>query len=342
MHTPTTPTTTMTTTLHATSSRRNAMPITPTVPTTTRNATDTEKTAMPTAHPLTTTLFTTLLTTPHRRTAMPLTTAVPTTPLIANDTEKPMTDTRLISTIDSPANDVTPHRAAHHGGARSPAMPTAITVQTRTDRHSRTAPTHTTTPEIHMPPTSIPSSYVPSLTLVHSAPDARKTETSPVPAQSRPSLRASQVHPVAEEELAFFFSIDPDNDTSAPARRVIARWIATLPERDQDALSLYFDREPWPASIRKHGIDHQRGYALVLAHASAYERWPNVPQRWAHLRHASLQLEAAVDRHGPRVLRYLTRRSEWTFAAALRAYVMARGRAPSVLGAKRPGRKEAP
>jgi hypothetical protein len=193
-----------------------------------------------------------------------------------------------------------------------------------------------------MPPRSIPSTAIPSLTLVHSAPAARETETSPPSTWSRPSLRASQVHPVAEEELAFFFSTHPDNDTSAPARRVIARWIATLPERDQDVLSLYFDPEPWPASIRKHGVDHHRGYALVLAHASAYERWPSVPQRWAHLRHASLQLEAAVDRHGPRVLRYLTRRSEWTFAAALRAYVMARGRAPSVLGAQRAGHKEAP
>jgi hypothetical protein len=321
MHTTTTPTTTMTTTLHATSSRRNAMT---------------------TAHTLTTTLSTTLLTTPHRRNAMPIATTVLTTPRIATDTEKPrMTHTRLISTIDSPANDVTPHRAAHHAGARSPAMPTAVAVQSRTSRHPRT-----TTPEIPMPPTSIPSTsipstHVPSLTLVHSAPGARKTETSPLPAQSRPSLRASQVHPVAEEELAFFFSPHPDNDTSVPARRVIARWIATLPERDQDALSLYFDSEPWPASIRKYGIDHQRGYALVLAHASAYERWPNVPQRRAHLRKVSVQLEAAVNSHGPRVLRHLTRRSEWTFAAALRAYVKARGRAPSVLGAQRPSHKEA-
>ena len=80
----------------------------------------------------------------------------------------------------------------------------------------------------------------------------------------------------------------------------------------------------------------------MLAHASAYERWPNVPQRGAHLRQASLQLEAAVEKHGPRVLCHLTYRSEWTFAAALRAYVKARGRAPSVLCPPGMGPKEAP
>jgi len=214
-------------------------------------------------------------------------------------------------------------------------MPTAIAVQSRTPRH-----TQTTTPEIPMP--SPTPTHVPQLTLVHSAPAARETETSPPPTRSRPSLRASQVHPVAEEELAFFFSTNGANDASVPARRVIADWIATLSEHHQDALSLYFDREPWPESLRGDGFDLRCGYALVLAHASPYTRWPNVPQRPAHLRRISEQLQAAVRSHGPRVLCYLTRRSEWTFAAALRAYVKARGRAPSVLGPLGRGRKEAP
>ena len=221
---------------------------------------------------------------------------------------------------------------------RRNAMPAAVPVLS-TPRNPRP----TTTQEITMPAAPpIPSTPVRSLTLVHSALDSRERGTSPAPARSRPSPRASQVSPIAEEELAFFFSRATENDASVPARRAIARWIAALPQRDQDALSLYFDPEPWPKSIRKYGIGSERGYALVLAHASAYERWPSVQQRSAYLRQASLQLEAAVDRHGLRVLVHLTRRSEWTFAAALRAYVKARGRAPSALCPPGIGPKEAP
>lgn len=290
---------------------------------------------------------------------MPIATAVTTTPRNTTDTENtPMPHADLLSKTDSPANDVappasstqlataatpplTPHRAAHHAGASSPAMPTAIAVQSRTPRKPTTT---TTSSEIPMPAfTPLQPTLAISIARVGSPPAVRETETSPRPAtHPGPSPRASQVPSIAEEELAFFFRCDAQGEACVRSRRVIARWLATLSLRDQDALSLYFDPEPWPASIRKHGIDSERGYALVLAHASAYKRWPDVPQRCAHLRQASQQLEAAVDTHGPRVLRHLTRRSEWTFAAALRAYVKARGRAPSVLRPPGMGPKEAP
>jgi hypothetical protein len=266
-----------------------------------------------------------------------------------------MTDPCLLSTLDSPANDVAPpasafrlaavttppltrNRAAHHAGARSPAMQTATAVQSRTTRTHRS-----TTPETAMiASTSVQSTSVATLTLVHSARAAIELDTSPGSTRRRPFLLASQVSDVAEKELDFFFAQDGDDDASVLARRVIANRIATLSDRDQDALSLYFDPEPWPESIRREGVDYRRGYALVLAHASPYERWPDGPQRQTYLRQVSLQLLAAVETHGPRVLCHLTRRSEWTFAAALRAYVKARGRAPSVLGPQGRSRKEAP
>jgi hypothetical protein len=50
---------------------------------------------------------------------------------------------------------------------------------------------------------------------------------------------------------------------------------------------------------------------------------------------AGATLRAAVLERGPRALRHLTRRAEWDFATALRAYAKARGRAPSVLAGQR-------
>ena len=301
---------------------------------------------------VTTTLTATLHTTPDRRAPMPIAAAASTPPDATHTEKPPMTTARLTSTLDSPANDVAPpaspcelalvampplnpHGAAPRAGATSPAMPTANAVQTRTPRTPSPEPAM---PTIH----TFKRNPVPSLTLVHSAPAVAVAETSSGPTCPRPRVLASQVSDVALKELAFYFGTGADDDVSARARRAIARWLATLSDRDQDALSLYFDPAPWPASIRRAGVDYQRGYALVLAHASPNHRWPASPQRPAHLRRASVQLEVAVQKHGPRVLRHLTRHSEWTFASALRAYVKARGRTPSVLGPMGPGSKEAP
>jgi hypothetical protein len=204
------------------------------------------------------------------------------------------------------------------------------------------------TPTTEIPMTaafSFQPTLVTSLALVQSAPPAAN-EIEPLPSP----LRASHVRSVAEEELAFFFttpstndtwSDDEDDETSVHARRVIGDWIATLPEPDQQVLSLYFDREPWPASIQREEIPCSGGYALLLALASPYSYWPNDTRRQGHVRQASIQLEAAVQKHGPVVLRHLARQSEWSFATALRAYVHARGRAPSVLGPQGLGHKEA-
>jgi hypothetical protein len=235
--------------------------------------------------------------------------------------------------------DLTPHRST----AMTTTTTTALAVQPRT----------TTTMETPMTANYLfTNTTASSLLLAHAPPAANETE--------EPSLlRTSQVKEVAEEELAFFFTTHPDNDTwsddgddawsmedddeaSAHARHVIGDCVATLSDRDQDVLSLYFDREPWPASIKREEIACSGGYALLLALASPYSgRWRNGPHRPAHLWEISVQLEAAVQKHGPVVLRHLARQAEWSFAAALRAYVHARGRAPAVLGPSGYGHKEA-
>jgi hypothetical protein len=147
------------------------------------------------------------------------------------------------------------------------------------------------------------------------------------------------VNHVAAQEIEFFFATDHDAanddgadvDDAAPARAAIASWIAELAPRDQQALELYYEREPWPESIREEGLDYESGYALVLACASASSWRPQGRRRYAAEQAQSEQLCAAVLHHGPGALRHLTRRAEWDFATALRAYAKTRGRAPSVL-----------
>jgi hypothetical protein len=150
-------------------------------------------------------------------------------------------------------------------------------------------------------------------------------------AEAAPTLRASQVDHVAAEEIEFFFTSDPDDGASVPARAVIASWIDELAPRDQEALALYYEPEPWPQSILDGGLDYSNGYALVLSRASAFAWRPNHRRQFAAEQIANEQLRAVVLERGPRALRHLTRRAEWDFATALRAYAKTRGRAPSVL-----------
>jgi len=154
--------------------------------------------------------------------------------------------------------------------------------------------------------------------------------TSWLRAEAAATLHASRVDSVAAEEIEFFFTSDP-NDGAVQARAVIASWIAELAPRDQEALALYYEPEPWPESILDEGLDYSSGYALVLSRASASAWRPNHRRQFAAEQIASEQLRAAVLERGPRALRHLTRRAEWDFATALRAYAKTRGRAPSVL-----------
>jgi hypothetical protein len=147
-------------------------------------------------------------------------------------------------------------------------------------------------------------------------------------------LRASQVDNVAAEEIEFFFACNADDEASVRARVTIAGWIGELALPDQRALALYYEPEPWPASILEEGLDFTRGYALVLSRAAT--KWRRNGRRsYPAEQTSNEQLRAAVLVHGPRALRHLTRRAEWDFATALRAYAKARGRTPSVLGGRR-------
>jgi hypothetical protein len=164
-----------------------------------------------------------------------------------------------------------------------------------------------------------------------STPSVARCATSWPRTEEVPLLRASQVDSVAAEEIEFFFTSDADHDACVQARAVIASWIAELAHRDKEALALYYEPEPWPESILNERLDYSSGYALVLSRASASTWRPHRRRHFAAEQIANEQLRAAVFECGPRALRHLTRRAEWDFATALRAYAKTRGRAPSVL-----------
>jgi hypothetical protein len=140
----------------------------------------------------------------------------------------------------------------------------------------------------------------------------------------RHELRASQVDAVARREIEWLHT-SPEQPSTA--RACIEGWIHTLTPKEQQALALRYDPTPWPESLEG---EWQEGFALALSLAATQWRTkghPDAIAEWA----ASEQLEGAVARHGPEVLRHIEKRAEWDFETALRAYARARGRAPSVL-----------
>ena len=238
-------------------------------------------------------------TSPHRSNAMPTTTRSRRRPTPSTET-KPMPDALL----SAPANDLTvstPENTMHAALAL-----TAV----------KTIPTLT---------------LVPDVAANSNAATPQRAPRPLLPAEEVTLLRASQVDQVAAEEIEFFFTGDSDDDASVQARAVIASWITELAPRDQEALALYYEPEPWPESILEEGLDYTSGYALVLSRASAFVLRRNGCRSYTAEGSANQQLRAAVLERGPRALRHLTRRAEWDFAAALRAYAKTRGRAPSVL-----------
>jgi len=227
----------------------------------------------------------------------------------------------------APANDITASPPCGLAPRRT-AMPLALAVST---------PNDLVTTENTMQAALAIDTVKPTLTLVHSVPvtsnaaTPQRTPRALAPSEEVTLLRASQVDHVAAEEIAFFFTCDSDDDASIRARAVIGTRIAELAALDQEALALYYEPEPWPESILDEGLDFASGYALVLSRASASVWRRNGRRRYAAEQSANQQLRAAVLERGPRALRHLTRRAEWDFATALRAYAKARGRTPSAL-----------
>jgi hypothetical protein len=251
------------------------------------------------------------------------------------------------SLTSPPANDIAASppsgRAAH---PRRTAMPIALAVSTpnpistqeNTMKAALTLETTRTRPTL----TVVPNVPVHSNTRSNAHLNAETPEGAlrpPVEALEVTPLRASQVEHVAAQEIEFFFATnahgDDKRDGALQARATIASWISELDIRDQEALALYYEPEPWPESILDEGFDYETGYALVLSRSATSWR-PHGRRRYGAEQAANEQLCAAVRKHGPSALRYLTRRAEWDFAAALRAYAKVRGRAPSAVPASRP------
>jgi hypothetical protein len=284
----------------------------PTTMTTTTSRTFTpETTPMPTTTPLTKT--------PNRSNPMPTTATTRRRPT-PNPEITPMPTASLLS---APANDIT-----------------AFATPLITPENTMKAALALTTPNTTSTLTLV--DCVPANSNATTAPPSRRP---PVELEELRPLRPSQVDYVAAQEIEFFFTTDPDVEDAdaAVARAVIGSWVAELAPRDQDALALYYEPEPWPESILEEGLDYESGFALVLSNAATAWR-PDGIRRYAREQAASDQLCAAVMAQGPRALRYLTRRAEWDYATALRAYAKTRGRAPSVLDGlvRNPSCKEAP
>jgi hypothetical protein len=142
-------------------------------------------------------------------------------------------------------------------------------------------------------------------------------------------LRASQLVSVAAEEIEWFFTSTDTDGPALQARAIIEGWFCTLGSAEQRALALRFDPTPWPAALQAEGLES--GYALALTLVSTTPWRPESRPHCGPHRRASEHLEAAVRERGISVMRAISRRADWDFASAVRAYAKARGRAPSVL-----------
>ena len=188
---------------------------------------------------------------------------------------------------------------------------TTFTTATRKSMHAETMHTETT-------PTASRRFTIPSVRPDRVAPPDHVDE-----------LRASQLAGVAAEELEWFFTTTDSEGPALQARAIIEGWLSTLDSADQRALTLRFDDAPWPEAMQAEGLES--GYALALNLVSTAKWHPESRTHHEPHRRASEQLEVAVRERGISVMRWIRRRAEWDFAAALRAYAKTRGRAPSVL-----------
>jgi hypothetical protein len=142
-------------------------------------------------------------------------------------------------------------------------------------------------------------------------------------------LRASQLANVASEELEWFFTSTDTDGAAVQARAVIEGWIGALDPAEQRALALRFDPEPWSDAMRAAGLES--GYVLALS-LTTTAPWHSHsrPHQGPH-RRASEHMELAVQTRGISVLRGISRRADWDYATAVRAYATSRGRCASVL-----------
>lgn len=142
-------------------------------------------------------------------------------------------------------------------------------------------------------------------------------------------LRASQLMTVAAEEVAWFYTSYDNAPSSRLARSTIEGWLCALEPAERRTLALRFDVSPWPEDLQDEGL--KSGFALAVNLIST-ARWNSKsgPRNGLH-RRAGEHLETAVRAKGIRVMRDISRRADWDFASAVRAYARARGRAPSAL-----------
>ncbi len=142
-------------------------------------------------------------------------------------------------------------------------------------------------------------------------------------------LRASQLMTVAAEEVAWFYTSYDNAPSARLARSTIEGWLVALDPAERRTLALRFDVSPWPEDLRDEGLGS--GFALAVNLISTAPWHPKSGPRSGLHRRAGESLAAVVREKGIGVMRDIGRRADWDFAAAVRAYARARGRAPSVL-----------
>jgi hypothetical protein len=151
-------------------------------------------------------------------------------------------------------------------------------------------------------------------------------------AEAAATLRASQVHAVAADEIDWLHEhTDDETDPACVlARAAIEAWLRELSPEHRLAIALHHDPLPWPDDLPGHEED---SYALV-----SHLVWPttnrdlksSTPEQLAR---RARRVAIAIERDGAQALRTLIRRARWAFADAVRAYAEVRGRAPSAVPA---------
>jgi len=176
---------------------------------------------------------------------------------------------------------------------------------------------------------SMPSKITNRQTTIHAVPVPTARRERIVESDDVEELRASQLANVASEEIEWFFTTNDTDGPATQARAIIEGWLLTLDIAELRALILRFDPAPWPEALQEEGFEN--GYALAISLVST-GRW-HAESRVHHEEHrrASDRLEAAVRKHGVKVMRGISRRADWDFADAVCAYAKARGRTSSVV-----------
>jgi hypothetical protein len=161
----------------------------------------------------------------------------------------------------------------------------------------------------------------------------RSLRAAPLARDPSENVRASQLMTIAAQEVAWFYTSYDSSPEAQRARAMIEYWLGGLDPRERRSLALRYDVSPWPDDLEDAGLES--GFAFTVNLVSTASWHAKSGPRTASHRRAGEQISALVREKGVGAIRAITRRAEWDFDDAVRAYASARGRAPSALSSLR-------